>query len=252
MSATAAVETTASKIVAADVGFMHTAALTALANRGRPSRRRAPEPETPQEYADLAVACLTMAAYHAILAGELLLEAKARLGRGEWLRMFKGHPDTVARPLPFTVRSAQMLMRIAKHPILSNANHGSSLPTSWRCLYELSRLPVPVLERAIAEGRVHAGMERNRVAPMLVEMGIHKPLPPPRETPELGPQPPDDHLVEPEPPWSCRDAITRVRDVIEDEVARTSLPEHWEALADALRSIAGEIESMAAMPGARR
>lgn len=51
-------------------------------------------------------------------------------------------------------------MAIARHPVLSNTSHGSYLPLSFRTLYELSRLPVPELEAAIATGYVRPDMER--------------------------------------------------------------------------------------------
>jgi hypothetical protein len=40
----------------------------------------------------------------------------------------------------FDPRTARMLMTVAKHPIISNRNHGSVLPPSWRTLYELTKL----------------------------------------------------------------------------------------------------------------
>jgi len=75
-------------------------------------------------------------------------------------------------------------MKIAEHPVLSNTNHGSFLPTSWRTLYELTRIPEPVLERAIADGMVHPAMERKHVAPMLVEMRMSVSTPDPDLAPE--------------------------------------------------------------------
>jgi len=38
-------------------------------------------------------------------------------------------------------------MAVANHAALANANHGSLLPSSWRTLYELSRLEPARLER---------------------------------------------------------------------------------------------------------
>ena len=64
-------------------------------------------------------------------AGTALIEAKATLFHGEFLQFLKIQCGISAR-------TAQMLMKIAEHPILVNANHGS-LPTSWRTLYELGR-----------------------------------------------------------------------------------------------------------------
>src|SRR4051794_16228364 len=65
--------------------------------------------------------------------GRLLVRAKADLEHGEFLAM-------VERDLPFGPRFAQMLMRVANDPKLTNANHASHLPPSVTSLYLLSRL----------------------------------------------------------------------------------------------------------------
>ena len=62
----------------------------------------------------------------------------------------------VASELPFGERTARRFMTIANHPILSKANHGSLLPPSWGTLYELSKLPEPVLTDALKSGQWHA------------------------------------------------------------------------------------------------
>ncbi|TMB85932.1 MAG: hypothetical protein E6J45_14665, partial [Chloroflexi bacterium] len=95
--------------------------------------------------------------------GAKLRESKARLGHGAWGSMFRGHPRAVAEPLHFSERTARMLMAIAKHPIISNRNHGSDLPCSWRTLYLLSRLDDQVLLQALADGGITPDMSRNAV-----------------------------------------------------------------------------------------
>ena len=42
--------------------------------------------------------------------------------------------------VPFGVRTAQFLMAIAEHSILSNTKHASLLPPSWMTVYELTKL----------------------------------------------------------------------------------------------------------------
>jgi hypothetical protein len=96
-----------------------------------------------------------------IEVGACLFQAKLELPHGEWARMFKGRPNAVARPVPFTVRTAQMFMKIAEHPILSDAKHVSRLPASWGTLYQLATLPEPILQAALTDGRVHPGMDRS-------------------------------------------------------------------------------------------
>jgi hypothetical protein len=96
-------------------------------------------------------------------AGQGLLAVKAKVPRGDFLRMFQGHARAIGHPLPFGGRTAQMFMAIAAHPVLSDPNHGSSLPNHWRTLYELSHLPVSMLTKALADGRVYPEMARQDV-----------------------------------------------------------------------------------------
>jgi hypothetical protein len=86
---------------------------------------------------------------HLRFMGEDLLQAKAKLAHGQWLRLFKGHPNVVADPLPFSEDRAEMLMKVARHPVLSNSEYVRNLPDALTTLYELSRLPEAVIERAI-------------------------------------------------------------------------------------------------------
>jgi|ERR1700676_1777887 hypothetical protein len=51
-------------------------------------------------------------------------------------------------------------MAIARHPVLSNAAHGSHLPPSWRTLSELERLPAKTLLAKIEDGTVSPKMQR--------------------------------------------------------------------------------------------
>jgi hypothetical protein len=57
----------------------------------------------------------------------------------------------VERDLPFGERTVQML-KVAQHPLLPDPNHGSLLPNSWRTLYELTKVPLAVLEEALVDG----------------------------------------------------------------------------------------------------
>src|SRR3989442_6105558 len=91
--------------------------------------------------------------------GRLLIKAKKRLGRGDWGRMFRGHPYAVDPPLPFSQDTAEMLMAIAQHPVLSKSENSRNLPPAWTTLYALSRLDEPGLQQAIGDRLVHAGMK---------------------------------------------------------------------------------------------
>jgi len=84
--------------------------------------------------------------------GRVLVEAKENLP-GEFGVM-------IERDLPFGQRTAQMLMAIGRHAVLSDPNHGSRLPSSWRTLYELSRVEPDRLLAAIESRRVHPEMHQ--------------------------------------------------------------------------------------------
>lgn len=86
-------------------------------------------------------------------AGRQLVAAKAALAHGEFEAMVEGD-------LPFGPRSARMLMAVAKDPRLSDRNHGSALPASWRTLYELSKLDGDSFQAALAAGTIKPDMER--------------------------------------------------------------------------------------------
>jgi hypothetical protein len=73
-----------------------------------------------------------------IEVGRLLLEAKADCSHGEWGEL-TGR-TTGKSLLPFSWRTAHMLMRIAENRALSNVHHGAHLPSSWRNLAVLSAL----------------------------------------------------------------------------------------------------------------
>jgi hypothetical protein len=87
-----------------------------------------------------------------IATGRHLQEAKDQLDHGEWLPLLER--------IEIEARTAQMLMKIAGHPVISNANHGSHLPPSWRTLAELARLGDEALEAAIEDGTVRPDMTR--------------------------------------------------------------------------------------------
>jgi hypothetical protein len=94
-----------------------------------------------------------------IATGRLLNEAKAVLKHGGF--------GAVLKQLPFGERQAQMLMAIANHPIASNPQYIALLPPSWGTIYDATRLPLPVFERAAAEGIIRPDMERADIARLL-------------------------------------------------------------------------------------
>lgn len=93
--------------------------------------------------------------------GALLIEARRQL-EGEFEAM-------VAEDLTFGPRTARMLKVIAAHGVLSERKHASALPPSWYTLYQLTTVPIPLLELALEDGRIHPGMERKDVQDLIRE-----------------------------------------------------------------------------------
>jgi Protein of unknown function (DUF3102) len=116
-----------------------------------------PAPKTsPEEWAARISARWQDAAQDFIETGKELIAAKADLGHGAFLKM-------IEERLPFSARKAQMLMRIAENPVLSNTKHVSHLPPSWGTLYRLTELPDRELEQMLTDGRINADSERKDV-----------------------------------------------------------------------------------------
>ena len=64
---------------------------------------------------------------------------------------------------PFGQRTAEILMEIANHPILSNPKFVSILPPSWGTLHEMTSLPEQELETLIENGTINADIRRSDV-----------------------------------------------------------------------------------------
>lgn len=130
--------------------------------------------KTDPEYWVVAVrGKLGESATNVIEAGRMLIDAKARVGHGNFERMFSDHDDPVADALPFGKRTAQRLMGLgAEDCWISKATHASLLPCSWGTLYELSRLPEEVATAAIEDGRIRPDMERREARDLLAVYGL--------------------------------------------------------------------------------
>jgi hypothetical protein len=98
-----------------------------------------------------------------IEAGQVLIEAKARIEHGQFT-------DRVVRELQFGSRQegsreasiwkAEKLRLVAQHDVISNPCHWHALPPSIRTLYELTQVGKTRLLKLIEEGQVHAGTTR--------------------------------------------------------------------------------------------
>jgi hypothetical protein len=86
-----------------------------------------------------------------IEAGQLLADAKAELDRDQF--------DSLVRfKLAFDASTAKKLICIAHKQVLGA--HVHRLAPCWSTLYDLSKLKDDVFEAAIADGRIHPGMQR--------------------------------------------------------------------------------------------
>src|SRR5260370_3791121 len=94
-----------------------------------------------------------------IETGNLLLKwNKILSGTSKFKKLFD--PDIGG--VPFSYETATQLMKIARHPVLSNVVHGQQLPPSWRTLIVLSRAPVKKLEQWLADKEITPATERSR------------------------------------------------------------------------------------------
>ena len=123
-----------------------------------------------------------------ITAGRVIIDGKQQLAHGElrggWASRASSPPGAlsstgkqqlahgefivwVENDLQLGERTAQMLMIVAKHPVLANPNHWFGFPPSWRTLYELSHIRPPRMLQLIASGEIHPGMTREEAAALL-------------------------------------------------------------------------------------
>ena len=137
-------------------------------------------------------------------AGALLIQAKAALTHGEWLRLIRDM-------LPFGPRTAQRLTVVATDTRLSNTTHGSHLPSSWRTLYEITRLTDDQFKLALELRIIRPDMERSalgifkkqkraeEIEAQVQELAAARPCAP------LG----LFHVIVIDPPWPYGDGVTQ-------------------------------------------
>ena len=85
--------------------------------------------------------------------GRLLIAAKKQLKHGEFTAM-------VENDLPFSSRTAQRLMAIARDKRMAKATHASHLPVCWSTLHELTLLSDDDFDVAIVDGSITPDMTR--------------------------------------------------------------------------------------------
>ena len=96
-----------------------------------------------------------------IKVGQTLMEAKEKMNKGEfnqksWLKL-------VNDELPFTPRTDDRLIAIAKCEWITSDKHKDSLPVSWGTLYEISRLTKEQFENGVMNKSITADSIRSDI-----------------------------------------------------------------------------------------
>jgi hypothetical protein len=92
-----------------------------------------------------------------IETGRYLVEAHDEMERASFEAM-------VQQKLAFGPSAARKLIVIARHPTLTNCAHMHKLPPSWGTLYDLTKLPTPMLCEKLQDGSINPKLERKTVA----------------------------------------------------------------------------------------
>ena len=109
-----------------------------------------------EEFVRLITDCRACAVENLVAIGQHLREAKEELDHGEFGPMLKR--------IKFSEGTARKYRAISAHPVISNRSNWNALPPSWTTLYELTKLPLDVLEARIADGTVTPELEGTAVA----------------------------------------------------------------------------------------
>lgn len=108
--------------------------------------------DAPSYWASRVNAHLTSGVRSLVAAGLDLLAAKAKLGHGKFQQLFE--PGVIR----IDQRSAEKLMKIAAHPVLSKSTNWSILPPTLNSLAVLSRLDKKRLQGDIEKGKISPQM----------------------------------------------------------------------------------------------
>lgn len=120
---------------------------------------------TPQEWVHKIK--FSAAAAAVIATGQSLEKAKDDLGHGNFMTMFAEHPKHVNEPLYFSVSTADKLMSIGRHALLSNSDYSPNLPAAWTILYTLTKVPDKYLLRGFDNGVIRPDMKGKDVKLLL-------------------------------------------------------------------------------------
>src|SRR5712675_1028937 len=96
-----------------------------------------------------------------IECGRILIEAKRKVGHGNWMKFVE--------KLDVTASTAERLMLIASHPVLSNPAHVQNLPRSWGTLHRLTCLEDSDLDELLRNGTITCETERKDVDELIAQ-----------------------------------------------------------------------------------
>jgi hypothetical protein len=84
---------------------------------------------------------------------------------GEWTILFRSNL------LPFKKRKADRLVLIGRTfgPEAPNASNWTHLPSSWRTLYHLAQIGLPIVLQLISQGRIHPRLTLRQAKALLAE-----------------------------------------------------------------------------------
>jgi len=77
--------------------------------------------------------------------------------------------------MPFGLRAAEMMIRVAESQALKEAAAMKLLPSGWGTLYELTKLPDPTLKAALDQGEITCEMTQRQVRSFVRGMKPSKP-----------------------------------------------------------------------------
>jgi hypothetical protein len=121
---------------------------------------------TLDQFAEAITASWQQAVHSIIRTGRLLIKAK-KDHPGKFGKLFDADNP---KKLPFGPRTAQRLMAIADHPILSDPTHVSHLPPSWGTLDRICQIPDPELKAMLADGTIHPDTQRKDVEEIIAQL----------------------------------------------------------------------------------
>lgn len=112
---------------------------------------------------NLGVASFNQGIAHFLETGRKLKASQQALSSVEWQKLIDD--------LPFTLNTAQRLMKIGADSRLENIARVQLLPPAWGVAYELAKLSDAELEEGVASGAVHPAMTRADVK-AIVDSGV--------------------------------------------------------------------------------